>query len=140
MSLSHPLGWFAAGLLALPAYYLWVHGHGGGTGGSPTSFRVVYVTAPDAAVAAQLAEAAVKEKVASCVNILPQVRSVYQWEGKLEKSTEAMLVIKSSVERLDALEQLVKSMHPYDVPEFLVLPVAGGSSEYLQFLGQGMDL
>ena len=72
------------------------------------------------------------------MNVLPEVRSVYEWEGKVEKSTEAMLVIKSSVERLAALELLVKKMHPYDVPEFLVLPVAGGSSEYLQFLGQGI--
>ena len=62
------------------------------------------------------------------------------WEGKREKSNEALMVIKSSSTRLDALEKLVNKLHPYDVPEFLVLPVHGGSSEYLGFLADGMSM
>ena len=106
----------------------------------PTPFRVVYVTAPSSGVADEMAAAIIETKLASCVNIIPAVTSHYMWEGKREKSNEALMVIKSSSTRLDALEKLVNKLHPYDVPEFLVLPVHGGSSEYLGFLADGMSM
>jgi periplasmic divalent cation tolerance protein len=132
-----PWFWVCAAALALPAAcLLWQ----GGKAASSTPFRVVYVTAPSTVVADSIAEAIIKARLAACVNIIPGLTSHYMWEGQLEKSEEVMLVIKSSVARLERLEVLVKMLHPYDVPEFLVLPVDGGSSEYFAFLADGMSL
>lgn len=95
---------------------------------------VVLVNVPDAVVAEAIAEAIVQQRAAACVNILPAVRSVYRWEGKTEQATEVTLVIKTTQAAYTALESLVASMHPYDVPEIIALPVQAGLPAYLQWV------
>lgn len=104
---------------------------------SSTPYRIVLVTVPSSEVADTIGAAAVERNLASCVNVLPGVTSHYMWEGKLEKSQELMMVIKSIDHRIKELELLVEELHPYDVPEFLVIPVSGGSQRYLDFLKIG---
>jgi len=97
--------------------------------------RVVLVTCGTLPEARRIARAAVEAKLAACVNVMPNaVDSVYRWKGKVEVSREYSLVMKSTAKRLPELERMVRSMHSYDVPEFLVLPVVSGSREYLRWL------
>ena len=95
-----------------------------------TGGQVVLVTAPEDAAGA-LARALVDERLAACVNIVPSVRSVYRWEGRLEEDTEVLLVAKTNIERVPELSERVRELHPYDLPETLALPVSGGSPAYL---------
>ena len=105
---------------------------------SAARFAIVLVTAPDVKVARGLAEPLLKEKLAACVNIVPKLESHYWWEGKLEVATEALLIIKTSQSKLAALERFILGRHPYDTPEFLVLPLSSGSERYLQWLRASM--
>jgi len=96
--------------------------------------RVVLITAPEGDPATSLARALVEERLAACVNVLPGVRSHYRWEGELRDDAEALLVVKTSAERCAALAARVQDLHPYDVPEVLVLPTSGGSASYLDWV------
>jgi len=97
--------------------------------------RVVLVTCGTLPEAKRIANAAVGAKLAACVNVLLNpVESIYRWKDKVEVSREYLLVMKSTAKRLAGLERMVRSMHSYDVPEFLVLPVVSGSREYLRWL------
>ncbi|HWZ24061.1 MAG TPA: divalent-cation tolerance protein CutA [Verrucomicrobiae bacterium] len=97
--------------------------------------RVVLVTCGTLPEARRIASAAVEARFAACVNVvLNPVESVYRWKGKVESSREYLLIMKSTTRRLSELERVVRSMHSYDVPEFLVLPVVSGSDEYLGWL------
>ena len=96
---------------------------------------MVLVTRGTLAEAKRIARATVEAKLAACVNVMQNpVESVYRWKDKVEVSREYLLIIKSTARRLLELERLVRSLHRYDVPEFLVLPVDAGSHEYLQWL------
>ena len=98
-------------------------------------FRVILVTCGTLAEARRIARGAVAAKLAACVNVvLNPVESIYRWKGNVEVSREYLLVVKSTVRRLPELERMVRRMHSYDVPEFLVLPVVSGSHEYLGWL------
>ena len=99
-----------------------------------TEAFVVLCTAPDAEVAAKLARGMVESKLAACVNVIPGLRSFYVWKGELCDDAEVQLVIKTRQERLDALSEWIQLNHPYDEPEILHLPVAGGSPSYLDWL------
>jgi len=97
--------------------------------------RVVLVTCGTLAEGKRIARAAVEAELAACVNVmLNPVESIYRWKGKIEVSREYLLVMKSTARRLRELERMVRSMHSYDVPEFLVLPIVSGSREYLEWL------
>jgi periplasmic divalent cation tolerance protein len=94
--------------------------------------RVVVVTCGTLPEARRIARAAVEAKLAACVNVvLKPVESIYRWKGQVEVSREYLLMMKSTTRRLAELERMVRSMHSYDVAEFLVLPVVAGSREYL---------
>lgn len=93
--------------------------------------RIVYVTAADEAEGARIARVLVGESLAACVNIVPGVRSVYRWEGAIEEAEEAMLAIKTTAGRLEALDRRVRELHSYDLPEVVAVTVAGGSDAYL---------
>jgi periplasmic divalent cation tolerance protein len=80
-----------------------------------------------------LARTLVEERLAACVNVLPTMQSFYRWEGAVQRDDERQLVIKTSPERLAALEQRLRSLHPYELPETLVL-TAGGSQQYLAWI------
>lgn len=95
--------------------------------------RVVLCTAPvDRAEA--IARALVEEQLAACVNIVPQVTSIYRWKGSVERESEALLVIKTPAERFAALDARMRELHPYDVYELLALPVEEGHRPYLDWL------
>ena len=97
--------------------------------------RVVFVTAPDAATASRLAHALVEERLAACVNVVPGVRSVYRWEGRVHEDPEWLLVIKTRAARSAALAARVRELHPATLPEVLELPASGGSDAYLAWIG-----
>ena len=97
--------------------------------------RVVLVSCGKLAEAKRIARAVVKAELVACVNVmLNPVESIYRWKGNIEVSREYLLVMKSTARRLRELERMVRSMHSYDVPEFLVLPIVSGSREYLEWL------
>jgi periplasmic divalent cation tolerance protein len=101
----------------------------------PSQCRVVLVSCGKISEAKRIARAAVQKRLAACVNILSApVESVYRWKGKVEVACEYLLVMKSVEKRLPALERLVRDLHSYDVPEFVVLPVVAGSKDYLRWL------
>lgn len=101
---------------------------------SEPEIRVVLVTAPDAEAGAELARAVVGERLAACVNVVPGVRSIYRWNEAVQEDDEVLLVLKTTDERLEALTERVIALHPYDVPEVLALPDAGGSAAYRAWL------
>ena len=95
---------------------------------------VVLSTAPDEAVAAEVAGALVEAKLAACVNLVPGVRSLYWWDDKLQDDAEVLMICKTDASRLDELTAKLQRVHPYDCPEVVALPVAGGSADYLDWL------
>jgi periplasmic divalent cation tolerance protein len=98
------------------------------------SARIVLSTAGSAEEAAGIAHELVVRRLAACVSRLPGLVSVYRWQGAVEEAAEVLLLIKTSAERLPALEAALRELHSYEVPEFLVLPVEAGSSAYLGWL------
>jgi len=98
--------------------------------------RVVLVTVPRGGKAGELAEGMVEARLASCVNLLPEIVSTYRWRGRVHRDAETLLVVKTTAAKLKALETWVKARHPYETPEFLVLDAAGGSKEYLSWLAE----
>ncbi len=99
-----------------------------------TEAIVVLVTAPTPQRAAELARAVVGERLAACGNVLPGMRSVYRWEGEVKEDEEALLLLKTSRARFDALRDRLLALHPYDVPEVIALPVEAGSAAYLGWI------
>ncbi len=98
-----------------------------------TDARIVVSTAPPG-VAHDLARRLVEERLAACVNVLPGVRSVYRWKGGIQDDPETVLWIKTTAERLPALEERVRALHPYEVPEVLVLTPSSGTADYLAWI------
>lgn len=101
-----------------------------------TEARVVLVTCGSAAEARKIAEGVVANRLAACVNLLPKVRSIYRWRGKVERAEEFLLFVKTTRSRLGPLEREIKRLHSYEVPEFLVLAVDQGSRDYLRWLAE----
>jgi len=96
--------------------------------------KIVLTTIDSADSARQLAQILVTERLAACVNIIPEVRSVYKWEGRLEESAELLLVIKTTPECLPALIDRIREAHPYDLPEAVALSVEDGLPDYLDWV------
>jgi len=101
-------------------------------------FSIVLVTAPDRKTARQLAALALKGRLAACANLIPGVESHYWWRGKIERGAEALIIFKTTRRRVAALEELVLTHHPYDTPEFLVLPIQAGTDRYLDWLAESV--
>ena len=97
---------------------------------------VVLTTFPADGDVETFAATLVNEKLAACVNILPPMRSIYRWQGKIEKADERQLIIKTSLGRLRALEKRLKELHPYEVPEFLAVMADSTETDYLSWLTQ----
>jgi periplasmic divalent cation tolerance protein len=95
---------------------------------------VVLVTAPDVKVARELAQGALREKLVACANIVSKVESHYWWQGKVESSAEVLVIFKTTKSKLIAFEKFILANHPYDTPEFVVLPIVSGSKRYLDWL------
>jgi periplasmic divalent cation tolerance protein len=91
--------------------------------------------APDLKTARRLARAALESRLIACANLIPKIESHYRWQGKIERDSEVLLILKTTARYLPKLEKLIVSEHPYDTPEFLVLPLHGGNRRYLDWLG-----
>jgi len=103
-----------------------------------SEFTLVLVTAPDLKTARRLAQACLGSHAAACVNIIPRLESHYWWQGKIEQGNELLLLIKTTRERLRELEQCVLANHPYDTPEFIVLPIEAGNQRYLAWISDSV--
>ena len=101
-----------------------------------TPHVLILTTLPAEADAAAFATALVDAGLAACVNLLPVMESVYRWEGRVQRDAERQLIIKTSRERVATLWQRVRELHPYDVPEYIVLPIVDGNDAYLRWIGE----
>jgi periplasmic divalent cation tolerance protein len=99
-----------------------------------TEALVVLVTTPTVERAAEIARAVVEERLAACGNVVPGLRSIYRWEGRIQDEAEALLVLKTTRARLEALRERVVALHPYDVPEVIAVPVEAGNAPYLAWI------
>jgi periplasmic divalent cation tolerance protein len=102
----------------------------------PSDYVIVLTTLPAGADGPTLAETLVSEHLAACVNVLPEMQSVYWWKDKVEREREHQLVIKTTAIRLDELQARIRELHPYEVPELLVLRIDGGDETYLNWMAQ----
>ena len=96
--------------------------------------RIVLTTAGSQAEARKIAHALVDWRLAACVNIVPQIESVYRWQGNVESATEWLLLIKTQAELFERVRDAIKELHSYDLPECVLLEVAAGSNEYLDWI------
>lgn len=101
---------------------------------SRTGNLVVLVTCPSRKIGEMLGRTLVHERLAACVNVIPNVTSIYRWEGKICRDAEVLLIIKTRRIRLPVLIRRVRGLHPYTIPEVVALPLAGGSAPYLAWL------
>jgi len=101
-----------------------------------TECMVVLVTAPSMDAGRSIAQTVLEEHLAACVSLQSEVESHYWWEGKLESARETMLVIKTSQDQYPALEERIRCLHEYSVPEILALPVTAGNPAYLAWVAQ----
>lgn len=99
-----------------------------------SEFVVALTTVPADFDAAGLAKTLVDRRLAACVNVIAGVTSVYRWKGAVETDTEQQLVIKTTADKVQALDDAIRALSPYDVPEFIVLPIVAGSPDYLNWL------
>ena len=95
---------------------------------------VVFVTASNKKEARLIAEGLLKKRLAACVNILEGIESLFRWKGKLDQAKETLLIIKSRKDKLGQIIKTVKSLHSYEVPEIIALPVSAGFRPYLRWL------
>jgi len=103
-------------------------------------FAVVLCTCSSEREAETIASALVELHLAACVQILPAMRSIYRWQGKMESATEHLLLIKTSQARYPQVESKIHELHSYDVPEVIALPITAGSHQYLRWLESGLDV
>lgn len=99
-----------------------------------TETLIVFCTCSHEAEADALARSLVEERLAACVNILPGLTSVYRWQGEVERASEHLLLVKTTRERLPALEHRIRELHSYETPEIIAVPVTEGSEKYLAWL------
>jgi periplasmic divalent cation tolerance protein len=99
-----------------------------------TAFQIILSTCADREQAERIAHRLLEQHLAACINILPGVQSIYRWQGSVESAAEVLLLIKTSAALSGEVQSTIASLHSYEVPEFLVLPVSGGSEPYLAWL------
>ena len=100
---------------------------------------VVFMTAASGEEATRLADMLVGAHLAACVQILPEMESVYRWQGKIERQSEVLLLAKTTRAKFDELEREVCALHSYDTPEIIAVPVITGSAPYLNWLDSATD-
>ncbi|KAH8387212.1 hypothetical protein KR093_005575 [Drosophila rubida] len=100
------------------------------------SSSVAFVTTPDKESAKKLAHGIIERKLAACVNIIPQIESIYMWEGKVNEDNEYLMMIKTRTTRIDELSKFVRENHPYSVAEVISLPIQAGNLPYLNWISQ----
>ena len=99
-----------------------------------TNYFIVFVTASDDNEANKISDAILKEKLCACVNITKEVSSIYWWGGKLESSSEILMIIKTRKDKIEKLIEKVKEIHSYEVPEIIAVPIIYGNEDYLNWI------
>ena len=102
-------------------------------------FYLVLTTTKGRAEAGRIAKKIVEGKLAACANVVPGISSTYRWKGKIERSSESLLLIKTSDDKLDKLVERIRELHSYDVPEIMALPIKRGSPEYFKWLKESLE-
>lgn len=102
----------------------------------PTAARLAFMTAPDAETAERIVRVLVEERVVACGNILPGLTSIYRWRGTVERDAEVLVILKTTADGVDRLLERAPALHPYEVPEVLVLEVGSGHPPYMDWLGE----
>jgi periplasmic divalent cation tolerance protein len=97
----------------------------------PVSYVIVLTTMPDLASAQQMANELIEESLAACVNILPEMRSIYRWKDEIQQGNEHQLIIKTCASEYENVENWIKNKHPYELPEILAVPIQRGLEGYL---------
>jgi periplasmic divalent cation tolerance protein len=105
----------------------------------PSPFVIVLTTVPNEDVGDTLARTFVTERLAACVNVLPPMTSIYRWEGSVEQASERQLVIKTTRASVERLKSRLGELHPYDVPEIIVVAIGDGGERYLEWLRASVD-
>lgn len=103
-----------------------------------TDKRIVLSTAGSEEEARRIARHLVEEQLAACVNIVPQIESIYRWQGKVESSQEWLLMIKTTSERFASVRDAIRALHSYELPECIAISVEDGSAAYLEWIGQSV--
>ncbi|CAL1536718.1 unnamed protein product [Lymnaea stagnalis] len=103
---------------------------------TPGTASMAFVAVPNIDVAKKLAGEIVKNKLAACVNIVPQVTSIYEWKGKIQEDSELLLMIKTLTSKVDDLSEFVRKNHPYEVAEVISAPIDNGNPPYLEWLSK----
>ena len=104
-----------------------------------SNYQLVLCTCPDENIAINIAENIVAQRVAACVNVLPSVYSVYHWQDNVESAKESIILIKTTREQYAALEKVITSLHPYEIPEVIALNIDNGLPEYLKWIGSSIN-
>ena len=97
-------------------------------------YQIIFCTCPDLETASGLAHTLIKDKSAACVNILPGLTSIYPWQNKIEIAQEHLLIIKTRADQYQTVETLINTLHPYELPEIIAVPVERGLPDYLQWI------
>lgn len=101
-------------------------------------YIVIFVTASGKQEAEKIASGLVEKRLAACVNIVEKVGSLFHWQGKIDRAEEALLIIKSKKQKLNQIIKLVKSLHSYQMPEIIALPIIGGDKKYLNWIDESL--
>ncbi len=103
-----------------------------------TDKRIVLTTCGSQEEAEKIARNLVENRLAACVNIIPQIRSIYRWEGKVESTQEWLLVVKTTAEKFVQVRDAIRGLHSYELPECIAIPVEDGSAAYLQWIDENV--
>ncbi len=104
-----------------------------------SAYLVVLVTVSNSEEAHRIANELLNRRKAACVNIVPEVSSLFWWQGKLDSAHENLLIIKTKTSLLNEIVTLVNQIHSYDVPEIIALPIVGGNQNYLEWVGREVE-
>jgi len=105
-----------------------------------TNRLIVFCTCPDRETALRLAETLVERELAACVNVVPGLTSVYRWQGRRETAEESLLLIKTRTDAYPALEEAIRALHPYELPEIIAVPIERGLATYLAWIDDGVRI
>ena len=104
-----------------------------------SEYQIILSSCPDQESADQLASAIIEQGEAACVSIVPGIRSLYRWQGKIESSQEQLLLIKTRKSHYNSLQQLICTLHPYELPEIVAVPIEAGLNEYLSWIDTNLS-
>ncbi|MEM4699599.1 MAG: divalent-cation tolerance protein CutA [Candidatus Nezhaarchaeales archaeon] len=102
-------------------------------------YALVMITCPSREEAERIAKRLVEARLAACINIVAGLRSLFWWRGRLEEAEEALMLVKTRMDKLERLASEVKALHSYEVPEIVALPIVGGLEDYLRWLDESLS-